>query len=119
LAELNGEFILAKVQIINGIILTEEEVDALFDKIRQQFPGPTCTVVNHRIPSPYFAVFCRISSYTVVYGVVYDRLLSYTGSVTLDLGSLVPLTFMLSESQTLLTIINWLTAYKESHKKVY
>ncbi|CAF3717580.1 unnamed protein product [Rotaria sordida] len=33
--------------------------------------------------------------------------------------SLVPLTFMLSESQTLHTVTNWLTAFKESYKKVF
>ncbi|CAF4854420.1 unnamed protein product, partial [Rotaria sp. Silwood1] len=33
--------------------------------------------------------------------------------------SLVPLTFMLSESQTLHTVTNWLTAFKGSYKKIF
>lgn len=32
--------------------------------------------------------------------------------------SLIPLTFMLSESQTLYTVIQWLSAFKESYRKV-
>jgi hypothetical protein len=36
LADLNGKIILGKVQIINGIILTEQEDDVFIDKIRQQ-----------------------------------------------------------------------------------
>jgi len=36
LAELNFEIILGKVQIMNGIILTVQEVDVFIDKIRQR-----------------------------------------------------------------------------------
>jgi hypothetical protein len=35
-----------------------------------------------------------------------------------DEDTLIPLTFMLSESQTLFTVIQWLSAFKENHKKV-
>jgi hypothetical protein len=36
LGELNSEMVLAKVQIINGIVFTEQEVDTLFETVRQQ-----------------------------------------------------------------------------------
>jgi hypothetical protein len=39
-------------------------------------------------PAKYGRIRSVYNMDTVVYGVVYDRLLSYTGSVTLDLGSL-------------------------------
>ncbi len=34
LGDLNGEIILGKVQITNGIVLTVQEVDVFIDKIR-------------------------------------------------------------------------------------
>ncbi|CAF3296364.1 unnamed protein product, partial [Rotaria socialis] len=46
----------------------------------------------------------------------YELTVSHPNVVNED--TLIPLTFMLSESQTLLTITNWLTTFKESYKKV-
>jgi hypothetical protein len=46
----------------------------------------------------------------------YELTLSHPDIV--DEDSLIPLTFMLSESQTLPTVIEWLTYFKEAHKKV-
>ena len=46
----------------------------------------------------------------------YELTITHPNIVNED--NLVPLTFMLSESQTLYTIIQWLTAFKECHKKV-
>jgi hypothetical protein len=46
----------------------------------------------------------------------YELTISHPNIVNED--SLVPLTFMLSESQTLFTVTNWLTKFKECHKKV-
>lgn len=46
----------------------------------------------------------------------YELTISHPNIVNED--SLIPLTFMLSESQTLRTILNWLTAFKDAHKKV-
>ncbi|CAF3628835.1 unnamed protein product [Rotaria sordida] len=47
----------------------------------------------------------------------YELTISHPNIVNED--SLVPLTFMLSESQTLFTIIQWLSAFKESYRKVF
>lgn len=44
--------------------------------------------------------------------------LTITHPNIVDEDSLVPLTFMMSESQSLLTITTWLTTFKECHKKV-
>ncbi|CAF4152307.1 unnamed protein product, partial [Rotaria magnacalcarata] len=47
----------------------------------------------------------------------YELTVSHPNVVNED--TLIPLTFMLSESQTLLTITNWLTTFKESYKKIF
>ncbi|CAF4860384.1 unnamed protein product [Rotaria sp. Silwood1] len=46
----------------------------------------------------------------------YELTVSHPNIVNED--SLIPLTFMLSESQSLLTVINWLKTFKECYKKV-
>ncbi|CAF4046711.1 unnamed protein product [Rotaria sp. Silwood2] len=47
----------------------------------------------------------------------YELTVSHPNIVNED--TLVPLTFMLSESQTLHTVTNWLLTFKENHKKVF
>jgi hypothetical protein len=46
----------------------------------------------------------------------YELTISHPNIVNED--SLVPLTFMLSESQTLFTVVQWLSTFKECHRKV-
>ena len=46
----------------------------------------------------------------------YELTVSHPNIVNED--TLIPLTFMLSESQTLLTVTHWLKTFKECHKKV-
>ena len=69
-----------------------------------------------------------ITSWDAIGGIIRNTLLSsrqylyYEMTVShpnvLNEDTLVPLTFMLSESQALLTVTNWLMAFKENHKKV-
>ncbi|CAF0954609.1 unnamed protein product [Adineta steineri] len=47
----------------------------------------------------------------------YELTISHPNIVNED--SLIPLTFMLSESQSLFTITQWLGAFKENHKKIF
>ena len=46
----------------------------------------------------------------------YELTLAHPGVVNED--TLIPLTYMLSESHSLFTVVQWLTLFKESYKKV-
>lgn len=46
----------------------------------------------------------------------YELTLAHPNVVNED--TLIPITFMLSESQSLATVVQWLTLFKEAHRKV-
>jgi len=91
---------------------------------------PFCTIVfteaSIRLYDAIVALKDSVLSWDATGGVVkntgskqilyYELTISHPNIV--DEDTLIPLTFMLSESQTLFSVIQWLSAFKDNHRKV-
>jgi hypothetical protein len=58
----------------------------IYDRVQEKYDDSRPYM--EKIRSRTVSVFRRISSYTVIYDTVYDRLRPYTESVTIDLGGI-------------------------------